>query len=228
MNRRAAPFHYRWALVGLFVLASLIAIAMELLHAHLNIEVRYDFLVRNLGLAWVPLIAAGLASAAAYQRLARWLVALPFSLVWLVFFPNTFYMLTDFQHLEWASVYLPYWFDVMLIVWFAWTGLLLGVASLFLMHELVARITRPWLGWLFAMAATLVGGFGVYLGRFVRWSSWDILHQPFSIFQDILEVFTDPLSNQPVVIFVVFYALLFLFVYVAVHLIGGALRQRVD
>ncbi len=37
-----------------------------------------------------------------------------------------------------------------------------------------------------------VAGFGIYLGRYLRWNSWDIISKPFGILTDILERLASP------------------------------------
>lgn len=73
---------------------------------------------------------------------------------------------------------LPGWYDILLFVTFAWTGFFLGIASLFLMQEVVRAIRGRMAGWLFALIALALTSFGIYLGRFVRLNSWDVLLHP--------------------------------------------------
>ena len=154
----------------------------------------YRNLIWNLFLAWIPygfsFLAAGL-----HLLLPRqwWLLILP-AVGWLAFFPNAPYLLTDFLHLQ-ARPGIPLWFDILLLAAFAWSGLFLAVASLQTMHRIV-KAYLGWLGgWVFAMTALGLSGLGLYLGRFSRWNSWDLVLQPRDIFADLFHRFTNPFSN---------------------------------
>jgi uncharacterized membrane protein len=142
----------------------------------------FQFLVWNLFLAWIPLVLAALIHRIAARRgdLAR-LIVVPGALVWLLFFPNAPYIVTDFVHLGQFHDNVPGWFDVMLISWYAWTGLMLGVVSLRLMQEIVARAMGSRVGWLFVVLVTVAGSIGIYLGRFLRWNSWNLFQAPLSL-----------------------------------------------
>jgi uncharacterized membrane protein len=95
------------------------------------------------------------------------------------------------------------------------------------MQEVVAKAFHPALGWLFALAVTVMSSAGIYLGRFLRWNSWDILQDPVPIARDIWGWFRDPTSNLRAYGFTIIYTLLFLFVYVAFHIFGKVMQERV-
>jgi uncharacterized membrane protein len=40
-------------------------------------------------------------------------------------------------------------------------------------------------GWAVAIASLLASGFGIYLGRFLRWNSWDIVTAPSSLLHQV-------------------------------------------
>jgi uncharacterized membrane protein len=217
---------YKVALGSLLVIASVLSLIIERAHSYVNGFSSYSNLVFNLGLAWIPFGAAILAYIASRNRFTFYLI-MPFcTLVWLIFFPNAPYLLTDFQHLAFTEGNAPLWFDVILMIWFAWTGLLLGIASLYLMHEIVARSFNPLTGWVFAIGATILSSIGVYLGRFLRWNSWDLLYDPIPIARDMVAIVRHPISNLPTYVFTILFTLLFLFIYVTIHLFAGIIRER--
>ena len=86
-------------------------------------------------------------------------------MLWLLFFPNAPYILTDLQHLGHPKPGVPVWFDVLLLMWFAWTGLLLGMVSLFLMQDIVRREFGRITGWLFVFAVGILASLGIYIGQ---------------------------------------------------------------
>ncbi len=216
---------YKLALGGLLVLATLIAVVLEMLHARINGSRAYAGLIFNLGLAWVPFVAAVLAYLTRKNRLTFYLVMPLCTLVWLAFFPNAPYLLTDFNQLALPGGGAPLWFDVILLIWVAWTGLLLGVSSLYLIQEIVTRVTSPLVGWLFALVATVLSSVGVYLGRFLRWNSWDLLYNPLPIARDMYGIVRNPIANLPTYVFTILFTLLFFFIYIAFHLVAGAIRE---
>ncbi len=148
------------------------------------------FLVWNLFLAWIPYWIA-LALDPFHRRFQRsWLTALVL-LSWLFFFPNAPYILTDLLHLRGRHP-VPHWYDLMLIVSFAWTGLLLGYLSLYEVQRFVQERWSAWAGWCFSLSATFLCGLGIYLGRYLRWNSWDVLQDPLTILQDAWQSIIDP------------------------------------
>jgi uncharacterized membrane protein len=217
---------YKLALGSLLILASVISVVLEKLHAQVNGFENYSNLIFNLGLAWIPFIAAALAYITRRNRFTFFLL-MPFcTLVWLIFFPNALYLLTDFQHLASGGGNAPIWFDVILLIWFAWTGLLLGIASLYLIQEIITDLFSPFLGWIFAIGVTSLSSVGVYLGRFLRWNSWDLLYDPIPIAKDMVAIMRHPISNLPTYVFTILFTMLFLFIYVTIHLLGGIIHEH--
>jgi uncharacterized membrane protein len=112
--------------------------------------------------------------------------------LWLLFLPNAPYIVTDFLHLKHKPP-VPLWFDLVLLFSFAGTGLLLGLLSLHNMQQaLTARLSARWAQWLIGGAIAL-SGFGIWLGRFQRWNSWDIFTRPDALLADLLST----LSSWP-------------------------------
>jgi uncharacterized membrane protein len=154
----------------------------------------YANLVWNLFLAWIPYGFS--ISADGLHRLfpRQWWWLIPPGVIWLLFFPNAPYILTDFFHLE-PRYGSPLWYDMLLLIVFSFTGIFLAVASLRTMQRLVSYYAGKYVGWTFAFLALVLGGLGIYLGRFERWNSWDMLTQPERILADLLSPMTDPLNS---------------------------------
>jgi uncharacterized membrane protein len=184
---------------------------------------RYGFLIWNLFLAWIPFIISYFTYTLSLTR--RWIyVVIPIvAFLWLIFFPNAPYILTDFQHLA-KSSRMPVWYDVMMLIWFAFTGVLLGMVSLFLMQEIVRREFGRWVGWTFVAAVTGLTSAGVYMGRFLRWHSWDILRDPTTIALYSFERVQDP--SLQAVGFISLFAAFFLFLYLTMYTFGHLLLER--
>jgi uncharacterized membrane protein len=133
-------------------------------------------LIWNLFLAWIPFVLA----VAVYDRWRRHgagVAVLVLGALWLLFFPNAPYIVTDFVHLQHGGD-APYWYDAVTVSAFAWIGLLLGFGSLFLMQTVVRRWRGVVSGWVFAGVALALASVGIYLGRFLRLNSWDAVEHP--------------------------------------------------
>jgi uncharacterized membrane protein len=207
------------AIIGLLGAASLICVGLLAARMWYSHSVHYGFLVWNLLLAWVPFVFAGLAYAlAATGRAIGYVVVALSAVVWLLFFPNAPYLLTDFLHLGSMGDIVPGWFDVLMLFWFSWTGLMLGVVSLYLMQDIVARVLGTTGGWVFVVLAAGLGSFGIYLGRFLRWNSWDLVRRPGPLAGELFGRVIDPAAQPRLLGFTLVFALLFLFVYVAVYI----------
>src|SRR4051812_46640725 len=185
----ARPHLDRSALIlPALVAASALCVALVQLRTHHSGDPYYRFLVWNLALAWAPLLLA-LAAYGLARVGARFSVVV-LGLLWLLFFPNAPYMLTDVVHLT-ESATTPLWYDALMLAAFAWTGLLLGFASLYLMHVIWQRAFGPALAWLAVAVVLALGSFGVYVGRFLRFNSWDSLVRP----REVAEVIRTELEN---------------------------------
>jgi len=184
----------------------------------------YNFLIWNLFLAWIPFIISYVTYAAVLNRRQVLILAPIAAFFWLIFFPNAPYILTDFQHLagNWRDV--PVWYDVILLIWFSFTGLMLGMTSLFMMQEIIRRAFGCWTGWGFVTIVTVLSSTGVYVGRFLRWNSWDIFRDFSGMAQFTLASAQDP-SLQSVV-FMSLFGAFFLFLYVTLYTFGHLLLER--
>ena len=156
----------------------------------------YGFLVWNLALAWVPFLFALAAYASARRR--NDVATAAYGVLWLLFFPNAPYLLTDFIHLH-ESPTTPLWYDALMLAACAWAGVALGFASLYLMQTIWERAAGPFVSWLGVVGALALASFGVYLGRFLRFNSWDALVRPRSIAHVIATEIDNPFGNPRIV-----------------------------
>jgi uncharacterized membrane protein len=156
----------------------------------------YRSLIWNLALAWVPFLFALAAYASARRRSD--VATAAYGVLWLLFFPNAPYLLTDFIHLQ-ESPTTPLWYDALMLASFAWTGLLLGFASLYLMQMIWERAVGAVWSWLGVIGALALASFGVYLGRFLRFNSWDALVRPRRIAHVIATEIDNPFGNPRIV-----------------------------
>jgi uncharacterized membrane protein len=215
---------YRLMMFALLAGATVFSVAVWRVRAEYTGSGRYGFLIWNLFLAWIPFLISYFAYT---MTLRRWwiYIAIPLTaILWLIFFPNAPYILTDFQHLATSAGDLPVWYDVMMLIWFAFTGLLLGMVSLFLMQEIIRReFGRP-AGWAFVALVAALSSAGVYMGRFLRWNSWDILRDPTGIALYTFERAQNP--SVQALGFTGLFAAFFLFLYITLYTFGHLLLER--
>ena len=217
---------YKLAIIGLLLGASFFSVFLVIARMAYSDSQQYRGLIWNLFLAWIPFVLAYIAYALSWRRNLLYVAIPVFSLLWLAFFPNAPYILTDLQYLNRAAVEAPLWFDIILLVWFSWTGMLLGLISLYLMHEIVQRNFGRWPGWLFVLIVSGLSSAGIYVGRFLRWNSWDILQNPSELAMDILGLAIDP--SLRLLAFTTLFAIFFLFVYLTLYTFAHLFREQVE
>jgi uncharacterized membrane protein len=189
----------RRALYAALLLASAMSTLLIAAHVIDTGRLAYAFLIYNLALAWIPLAfaAAAVSFDACRSRTARLLAAVCCG-GWLIFFPNAPYLVTDLVHLRVRGNPL-FWLDITALQALAWTGLALGFVSLDLIQRLVARRVGRTMSWLFAAAVLAASAFGIYLGRFRRWNSWDVLRAPRALLRDVAGTLLHPSPHHQVV-----------------------------
>jgi uncharacterized membrane protein len=192
-------------------LSMLFSIGMVMARMVYSGERDYLFLVWNLFLAYIPYFISNWLtrqpSWAAYAR--KFTLVL---LVWIPFIPNSFYILTDLFHLGFHPG-APLWFDLALIISFAWNGLMLGILSVRQMEKFVELYLPGKTTWLFLYPVMLLNALGVYIGRYLRFNSWDVLTNPFALVSDIGRMIWHPLQYREVWAMVTCFSVLMILVY---------------
>lgn len=169
----------------------------------------YGFLLWNLFLALIPLGVSLM-----LLRVERRLVALPLLAVWLLFFPNAPYILTDLIHLSPHNHgHVPLWLDLVMLLSFALVALGAGFQSLHIVQCWLARRYSSVASWFVVIGSLGLSGFGVYLGRFLRWNSWDIVRDPAALWNDITTRVLHPLAHRHTWGFTLGFGMLLIFAY---------------
>lgn len=215
---------YSIAVFVLLNLACAISIGLVFARVAYSDSARHLGLIWNLFLAWIPFMLAYFAYVVPWRRAALYLILPLIAFLWLIFFPNAPYMLTDLQDLARRAAGAPLWYDVIVVVWCTWTGMLLGVISLYLMQDLVVRTFGRPAGWLFVFVISGLSSFGIYIGRFVRLNSWDILQDPAETTQEILGIVIDP--SMRLAAFTLLYTIFFLFVFLLLYSFSHMLGEQ--
>jgi uncharacterized membrane protein len=226
-NYRNYFVQYRYSIAVFVLLNVACAICIGLVFARVAYSEsgRHMGLIWNLFLAWIPFMLAYFAHAVSWRRASLYLIIPFIALLWLIFFPNAPYMLTDLQDLARRATGAPLWYDVIIVVWCSWTGMLLGVISLYLMQDIIVRSFGRRAGWFFVFAISALSSFGIYIGRFVRLNSWDILQNPAETAQEILGIVIDP--SRRLAAFTLLYTIFFLFIFLLFYSFSHMLREQI-
>jgi len=226
MKERLISVRQTWAALVALGLASGLSCGLVVLRKSYAGSSGQLFFLWNLFLAWVPLGAALVFYGLAAKRSSHWVVMLGASIVWFLFFPNAPYIVTDIVHLH-PRPPVPYWYDMIVIMAFAMTGLFVGYLSLYLMQEVIRSWLGRWTGWAFALGMLGLSAFGIYLGRFVRWNSWDALLDPVDTLVGAARLANPWRDLQPLAFSATFFAfslVCYLIVYSFTHLHGWVNR----
>ncbi len=185
MKTKISPFAqwllYCFAFIAILITARIIYSGNSL----------YLFLVWNLFLAWIPYVISLYFKKSITQN--KIVQALLFT-SWLLFFPNALYIVTDIIHVKETEA-APVWFDAILLFVASFAGLALAFASIINVENLLRHYFHKKFTNALVIFLLFVGSFGVYLGRFQRWNSWDVVHNPLSLAADILHRFTSPFTH---------------------------------
>jgi uncharacterized membrane protein len=155
----------------------------------------FIFLIWNLFLAWIPYWISMRLYRMENQTSTISKISIGGILfLWLLFFPNAPYIITDLMHLYKQRGEVPFWLDVMLILSFAWTGLMLGFASMFEVERFLQKRYTVWQSRILMVASIWLAGFGVYMGRFQRLNSWDVFTHPLKVVRWELHVLWNPIE----------------------------------
>lgn len=204
----------------LLALCSMAALGLLGIRIERTGDPHFAFLAWNLALAWIPFIL-GVTLYAAHRAG----VGLPWLVVgfaaWVLFLPNAPYLVTDYIHLA-PDTRVPLWFDFALLGAFAASGLLLAFASVFLVQAVVAERAGAAASWLMTGAVFALSGVGIYVGRVLRFNSWDVLNEPGAIASLAMARLEDPFGNPLLVMTVVAFTAFLSAAYVAVYAMSVA------
>lgn len=171
----------------------------------------------NLFLAWIPLLCVTWLQRQSDEGKVTMTKLVISSLVWLAFFPNSPYIITDFVHLFPKYDSGLYWHEQLTFFGYAISALLAGMVSMYWIKQLWVKYTSVKTSWIALIISIALSGYGIYLGRIERWNSWDIIAQPFSLVEYILRSMTYRITWM----FVVEYGLFVAFCYAMVWSLAG-------
>lgn len=206
----------------ILLLSALFSVLMVIARILMVQQYSYRFLVWNLFLGAIP------------YGISRWLQLNPcliqnkfrfggLLILWILFLPNSFYILTDLFHLS-GYYGMKMWFDLTMIVSFAWNGMLLGVLSVREMEKIMQQYFLKRTTLFFIYPIMLLNAFGIYIGRFLRFNSWDVITNPFELFSDMAIMFFNPLSFKPEWITIICFSILMTIIYLTIKKIARTIN----
>jgi uncharacterized membrane protein len=178
------------ALAGLSVVSGLLYAA----GAFSNRSLQFDYLLWNLFLAWLPLVLAVLLLRALKTHVWSSWTALALTFLWVLLLPNSFYMISDYIHIQ-DVVRNNVLYDAVMFTSFIFTGVLLGFSSLSMVHVELRRRLGPRATSVIIAVTLFLCSYAIYLGRDLRWNSWDIFTNPAGILFDVSDHLLHPFQN---------------------------------
>jgi uncharacterized membrane protein len=160
---------------------SIYCLSLLIIRANITQNIFLFFLIWNLFLAIIPYLTILYLKATVLQSKLKSYVLL---FVWLLFLPNSFYIITDLVHLS-QSHDSTFWYDLTLIISFAILGFFLGLLSLFEFEKIGNTLFNQKTRHVLLPMICFLCGFGIYIGRILRYNSWDIISNPIRLIFDM-------------------------------------------
>ena len=203
----SAITHDRLNLTVILCLSSLFSVTLVAFRMYYSYSNTYRFLIWNLFLAFIPYIISTVLLANYNKINSKLIIAIPL-FVWLIFFPNAPYIVTDLFHL-YPKDNVPFWYDLGLLFSFIWIGLIIGFISLRDIQIILNNFFRKIFSWLITIISIVLASFGIYLGRFENWNSWDIFTNPLLIGMAVTERLSHPFVHPRTILMTLLYSLIF-------------------
>ena len=194
--------------INLIAIACIAMVLARMLYAE---NIKLIFLIWNLFLAWIPYHTSRKLLDLGNKNKLKFYGILT---ICILFLPNSIYLVTDLIHLK-PRLGVPFWYDVVILFSFSVIGLIYSTISFIQLERVLTKIIK--LKWtlvsLFILA--LMSGYGVYMGRVLRWNSWDALVNPLSVLLDCVHKLLNPIAYPAAYGFTLVYgSIQFLFWYV--------------
>ena len=186
-------------LVSVSLMFTLSLLAVRVLYTG---DINYSFYPWNLFLALVPLFFSGLLKK---ENIFKYKTVLLLSL-WLLFLPNAPYLVTDIFHFE-ERPPVPVWFDLLLVFSGAWNGILICMISLYRVEKYLSVLMNSKFANGLMFLLLIPCGYGVYIGRYLRYNSWDVVTKPVSILKTSSHHIHHPFQSINVWLFTFLFAL---------------------
>lgn len=183
---------------------------------------RFGFLFWNLALAWMPLLLATMLVRSLQKHRWQWQNSV-LVLLWLGFLPNSFYIISDFVHLR-VTGEVNILFDIVLFSSIIFNAYVFGFMSLYLVHKELLRRMRARTAHVTIGLILLGCSFAIYLGRYLRWNTWDVVAHPVGLLFDVSDRFINPAAHpetfSTTIIFTLLLGSIYYVIYELVNVLG--------
>ena len=220
-SNRKTEWIKRWSeLDQVLFVSALVSIGLVLFRRVYTGHLVFLGMVWTLFLAFIPFgLSRWIFNNVRYRSRLSFLFSLA---IWLLFIPNAFYIITDLFHLK-QKPDCPLWYDLALLYSFAWNGLMLGIISVNQMEKMFTNVFNKNFQLLFIVPVMFLNSFGVYIGRFLRFNSWDIISNPILLSKDIIYLIIHPLRNKVDWGMITCYAILMSLIYLSLKKVSKEL-----
>jgi len=180
-------FAFLFLRIPLLIFFSIATLAIQMLRAKLYGYRFYRPFLVNIILAWIPFalsIVAHVTFLANNYSPSVWTVGS--LIIWFFFFPNAIYLITEVHHFQ-IETDVPLWFDTVAILLIVLNGMLLASFSLLIIHFFLRIYLSGGMAWLALIAYVFIANIGIYIGRYLRFNSWDVVKRPGALIHAIFE-----------------------------------------
>lgn len=196
----------RWFVYAL-MLSNILSVWLLVLRFLSTDSFEYWYFVWNLFLAWVPVgFAVWLTRRLKTEKWATLRNGI-LTLAWLLFLPNSFYLVTDLIHLK-QTYEIDYLFDIVMFGHFIMNAYIAGFIAVYMVHRHIERVLGTLRGLLVVLVVFVLSGYAIYLGRVLRWNSWDVLINPAALLFDVSEGVVNPVTAAHIVFITSLFTLL--------------------
>lgn len=200
------------------------------------------FMIWNIFLAWIPFVFSIYIYKISIMEKGNSykFIVIVLGFIWLFFYPNTNYILTDLMHFSSHKFYIPnskhsqyigeskmlfndnfdIWIDFFIMILGAWLGYILGFLSLYLNMEIIKIKFNKFVSWTFVIIVNILSGFAIYLGRFIRINSWDIINP-----NVIIKIINENI-NEKSLKFTILFGSLSMILYIALYLLMDIKKNK--
>lgn len=201
-------------------LFSIAMVAARIVHTR---EWLFITMIWNLFLAYLPYVFSKIISNRADRLNNKWHFIL-IIIAWLLFIPNSFYIITDLFHLKERPI-IPFWFDLALLFSFAWNGLILGVLSIRHIEKLIEQRLSLKSELFFIYPVMFLNALGIFIGRYWRFNSWDVVTNPLALAHDMVGLLIHPVHYRFDWSMIVCFSVLMTLLYITLKKVSKAITS---